>query len=71
MQRELQGTITIKHGGIEHIITDFPSEVVEQLIIGDRDLVKSFRYWVKLLDCPNIKLLNMDPTLLEASIYIR
>jgi hypothetical protein len=61
-----RGTVTGKHGGIEHVLIDFPSEVMEQLIIGDRVLVKSFGVGLKLLDCPNIKLLNMDPALLEA-----
>lgn len=61
-----QGTVIGKHGGIEHVLIDFPSELMEQLIIGDRVLVKSFGVGLKLLDCPNIKLLNMDPALLEA-----
>ena len=61
-----QGTVTGKHGGIEHVLIDFSSEVLEQLIIGDRVLVKSFGVGLRLLDCPNIKLLNMAPALLEA-----
>ena len=61
-----QGTVTGKHGGIEHILVDFPSNVLEQLLIGDRVLVKAFGVGLKLLDCPNIKVLNMDPDLLEA-----
>jgi hypothetical protein len=60
------GTVTGKHGGIEHILIDFPTKVLEQLIIGDRVLVKAFGVGLKLLDFPNIKLLNMDPALLEA-----
>ena len=61
-----EGTITGKHGGIEHVLVDFPSEVLEKLVIGDRILVKAFGVGLKLVDFPEIKVLNMDPVLLEA-----
>ena len=61
-----EGTVTGKHGGIEHVLIDFPSEVLEKLIIGDRMLVKACGIGLKLLDFPEIKVMNMDPALLEA-----
>jgi len=61
-----EGTVTGKHGGIEHVLIDFPMEILEKLVPGDRILVKSFGLGLKLLDFPEIKVLNMDPTLLEA-----
>jgi Domain of unknown function (DUF4438) len=61
-----QGSVTGKHGGIEHVLIDFPTEVMEQLVIGDKILVKAFGVGLKLLDYPDIKVLNMDPALLEA-----
>jgi hypothetical protein len=61
-----QGTVTGKHGGIEHVLVDFPSEVLEQLVLGDRILVKAFGVGLKLIDYPDIKVLNMDPALLAA-----
>jgi len=39
---------------------------MEQLVIGDKILVKAFGVGLKLLDYPDIKVLNMDPALLEA-----
>jgi hypothetical protein len=60
------GVVTGKHGGIEHVLVDFPPEVLEKLLLGDRILVKSFGTGLKLLDFPDIKVLNMDPSLLEA-----
>ena len=63
-----EGTVTGKHGGIEHVLVDFPSEVLEKLVIGDRILVKAFGVGLKLVDFPEIKVLNMDPALLEAGI---
>ena len=56
-----KGTVTGKHGGIEHVLIDFSTKDLEQLAIGDRILVKSFGVGLKLLDFPEIKLSNLDP----------
>ncbi|MGD0202886.1 MAG: DUF4438 domain-containing protein [Candidatus Bathyarchaeia archaeon] len=61
-----EGTVTGKHGGIEHVLLDFPSEVLEKLVLGDRILVKAFGVGLKLVDFQEIKVLNMDPALLDA-----
>jgi hypothetical protein len=61
-----KGIVTGKHGGIEHVLVDFTSEVLENLLLGDRILVKSYGLGLKLLDFPDIKVLNMDPSLLES-----
>ena len=61
-----EGSVTGKHGGIEHVLIDYPMEILEKLVPGDRILVKSFGVGLKLLDFPEIKVLNMDPALLEA-----
>jgi hypothetical protein len=61
-----KGIVTGKHGGIEHVLVDFQSEVLEKLVLGDRILVKAYGIGLKLLDFPEIKVLNMDPGLLEA-----
>ncbi len=60
-----KGTVTGKHGGIEHVLVDFPTEILEDLTLGDRILVKAYGTGLKLLDFPEIKILNMDPGLLE------
>ena len=61
-----EGTVTGKHGGIEHVLVDFSSEILEKLVLGDRILVKAFGVGLKLVDYPEIKVLNMDPALLDA-----
>ena len=61
-----EGTVTGKHGGIEHVLVDFPSEMLEKLVIGDKILVKAFGVGLKLVDFPEIKIMNMEPALLEA-----
>jgi hypothetical protein len=61
-----KGVVTGKHGGIEHVLVDFSSEVLENLLLGDRILVKAYGTGLKLLDFPDVKVFNLDPGLLEA-----
>ena len=61
-----EGTVTGKHGGIEHVLVDFSVEILEKLFPCDRILVKAFGVGLKLVDFPEIKVLNLDPALLEA-----
>lgn len=61
-----KGTVTGKHGGIEHVLVDFPKETLEKLMLGDKMLVKAFGVGLKLLDYPEIKVMNMDPRFLDA-----
>jgi hypothetical protein len=60
-----QGVVTGKHGGIEHVLADFPLEVLEKMVLGDKILVKAFGIGLQLLDFPNIKVFNIDPCLLD------
>jgi hypothetical protein len=61
-----KGVVTGKHGGIEHVLVDFKPETLEKLVLGDKILVKAFGVGLKLLDFPDIKIMNMDPSFLEA-----
>ncbi len=61
-----KGVVTGKHGGIEHVLVDFQPEVLEKLMLGDKVLVKAFGVGLKLLDFPDIRVMNMDPSFLEA-----
>ncbi|MCI0481294.1 MAG: DUF4438 domain-containing protein [Candidatus Dadabacteria bacterium] len=36
------GIVTGKHGGVEHVLVDFPSPAIEKLVIGDRIQIKAF-----------------------------
>jgi hypothetical protein len=60
------GTVTGKHGGVEYVLIDFKPEILDKLLIGDKIQIKTFGTGLKLLDFPNIKLVNMDPCLLDA-----
>ena len=59
------GRVIGKHGGIEHVLIDFEEEVLEALVIGDKIQIQAFGCGLCLLDYPDIKVLNIDPTLLE------
>ncbi|MGB9675943.1 MAG: DUF4438 domain-containing protein [Candidatus Bathyarchaeales archaeon] len=61
-----RGVVTGKHGGIEHVLVDFSPEVLEKLMLGDKVLVKAFGVGLKLLDFPDVRVMNLDPRFLEA-----
>ncbi|MEM3442102.1 MAG: DUF4438 domain-containing protein [Candidatus Bathyarchaeia archaeon] len=60
-----KGVVVGKHGGIEHVMVDFPPDSLEQLMIGDKVLVKAFGVGLRLMDFPEIKVMNMDPRFLN------
>jgi hypothetical protein len=61
-----KGVVTGKHGGVEHVLADFSEGTMEKLLIGDKILIKAYGAGLKLLDYPEIKVFNTDPSLLEA-----
>lgn len=59
------GVVTGKHGGAEHVMVDFPDEVLEKMVPGDRILVRSFGTGLELPDFPDIKCMSIDPDFFE------
>lgn len=60
-----KGIVVGKHGGIEHVMVDLPTDVMEKLVIEDRVMVKAFGVGLKLLDIPEVKVFNIDPDFLD------
>jgi hypothetical protein len=60
-----KGVVTGKHGGIEHVLVDFTLEIMEKLMLGDKILVKAFGVGLKLLDFPDVKVMNLDPAFIN------
>lgn len=58
------GLVTGKHGGVNHVIVDFPTEVLLRLQIGDRVQIVSHGLGLRLLSHPRIEVLNCSPRLL-------
>lgn len=60
-----KGIVTGKHGGIEHILVDFDDKTLENLVIGDKMIIKGYGIGLELLDYPDIKVMNVSPDLLK------
>lgn len=60
-----KGVVTAKHGGIEHVLVDFQPSAMEKMLIGNKILVKAMGVGLKLLDFPEVKVMNMSPDFLE------
>jgi hypothetical protein len=61
-----KGVVVGKHGGIEHVMTDFQPETMEKLVIEDKVMIKAYGVGLKLLDIPEVKTYNLSPRLLDA-----
>src|SRR5690606_15496541 len=59
------GVVTGKHGGAEHVMVDFPEDVLEKMVPGDRILVRSFGVGLELPDFPDSKCMRLDPDFFE------
>ena len=61
--RGAAGLVTGKHGGVNHVIVDFPTEVLLKLQIGDRVQITAIGQGLRLPRHPRIELLNCAPRL--------
>ncbi|HIK56977.1 MAG TPA: DUF4438 domain-containing protein [Synechococcales cyanobacterium M55_K2018_004] len=60
-----KGLVTGKHGGIDHVLVDFPTPVLKELQIGDRIQIYSYGLGLQLIDHPDITVANCSPALLQ------
>jgi hypothetical protein len=61
-----KGVVVGKHGGIEHVMVDFPPETMEKLVIEDKVQIRACGVGLQLLDAPDVKVFNMSPEFLDA-----
>jgi uncharacterized protein DUF4438 len=59
------GTVSGKHGGIEHLLVDFPTPVLRRLQIGDQIQIHSYGLGARLLDHPDVEVMSCSPRLLS------
>ncbi len=59
------GTVTGKHGGIEHVLIHFDRDTLEKLQVGDKINVRAYGQGLELTDYPEVKCMNLDPGLLS------
>lgn len=60
-----RGLVTGKHGGVDHVLVDFPPAVLQRLQIGDRIQINSYGQGLEFLDYSEINITNCSPTLLQ------
>lgn len=60
-----RGMVTGKHAGVDHLLLDFPKPVLQRLRIGDRIQVQSMGVGTRLMDYPDITVLNTSPQLIS------
>jgi hypothetical protein len=60
-----RGVVTGKHGGVEHVMIDFPEHVMERMQIGDTLSVRAVGVGLVIDDAGDVKVLNCDPDLLD------
>ncbi len=60
-----EGVVTGKHGGIEHVIMDFPDDALDKLVIGDKIQIRARGMGLELKEVPDVHLMNLDPRLLR------
>jgi len=61
-----EGVVTGHHGGVEHLMMDFPPDVLERLRIGNRVQICAWGQGLVLEDHPEVSTFNCDPGLLDA-----
>jgi len=66
-----RGVVTGKHGGVEHVLIDFPRATLEKLAIGDHVQIKAFGQGLALDDLPDVQVMNLDPDLLQKMGIVR
>ncbi len=61
-----EGFVTGKHGGVDHVMIDFETDILSKLNIGDKIRIQSFGTGLRLLDFhPEILVMNVDPKLFQ------
>ncbi|EYE88686.1 hypothetical protein Q428_06430 [Fervidicella metallireducens AeB] len=58
-----KGFVTGTHGGIDHVLAYFKQEDLENMGVEDKILIKAYGQGLKLLDYPEITVMNIDPNL--------
>lgn len=59
------GIVTGKHGGVNHVLVDFPTDILRILQIGDRIQIESVGLGMRLIPQHRIELMNLSPSLLK------
>ena len=64
-QKGKKGYVTGTHGGVEHTMAYFDKDILEEMDGNENFLVKAYGQGLKLLDHPDVKFMNLDPSLID------
>lgn len=59
------GVVTGHHGGVEHVIVDFPQDVIKKMTLDDKLIIRAVGQGLRLLDHADITLHGIDPALVK------
>ena len=59
------GIVTGKHGGVDHVMIDFPQRTLNKLVIGDRIQIRAYGTGLELTDAFDVAAMNCSPELLK------
>ncbi len=59
------GVVTGKHGGIEHVMVDFPERVMERMTLGDKIGIRAVGVGLAFARADDVAIFNCDPDFLE------
>lgn len=60
-----KGFVIGTHGGVEHVMLDFPQSVLGKLTFEDKFLIRAVGQGLKLTDFPDVLCYNLSPALLS------
>jgi hypothetical protein len=60
---DAKGVVTGKHGGVEHVLVDFPPAVLDKLSVGDAVQIRAVGQGLAIKDYPDVHVMNLDPGL--------
>ena len=60
-----KGYVTGMHGGIEHVMIHFEDEILEDLAIDDKILIKSYGQGLEIEGFEDVSVMSIDPDLFE------
>ena len=60
-----RGIVTGKHGGVEHVLIDFPERAMEKMQLGDTIAVRAVGVGLALDGAGDVKVFNCDPDLFD------
>jgi hypothetical protein len=59
-----KGIVTGKHGGVEHVLVDFPSSTLEKLVVGDKMQIRACGQGLEINGFAELHVMNLDPSFL-------